>query len=79
MKTNAYLKLQKKFGGKWVATDKTGGRVFSQAKGIKGLFINLKKLGVPPQKTTIGYIEKYGQLSAYISLSVQKDWFRESF
>lgn len=73
MKTNAFLKLQKKFGGKWVATDKTGARVFSQAKGIKSLFASLKKLGIPSQKTSIGYIEKSGQISAYLSLSVQKN------
>lgn len=73
MKTNAYLKLQKKFGGRWVATDKAGERVYSQSKGIGGLFAKLKKLGVAPQKTTIGYIEKYGQISAYFSLSIQKD------
>ena len=73
MKTDVYLKLQKKFGGKWVATNKTGDRVFSQSPIINGLFSSLKKQGIPPQKTTIGFIEKYGQLSAYFSLSLQKN------
>lgn len=73
MKTDVYLKLQKKFGGKWVATNKTGLKVYSQAQNIDGLFSRLKKLGISPQKTAIGYIEKYGQVSAYISISLQKN------
>lgn len=68
MKTGMYLKLQKKFGGKWVATNKSGNEVFSQAGNINQLFTNLKKKQVLPQKTVIGYIEKYGQLSAYLSI-----------
>lgn len=66
MKTDVYLKLQKKFGGKWVATNKSGDEVYSQAGSINQLFNNLKKKQLPPQKTVIGYIEKYGQLSAYL-------------
>lgn len=73
MKTNIYLKLQKKFGGKWVATSKTGRLVYAQAKKVDELFENLKKKNIPPKKTTIGYIEKYGQISAYVSISVQKN------
>ena len=71
MKTDMYLKLQKKFGGKWVATNKTGNEVYSQARSVNQLFKNLNKKGVKPQKTVIGYIEKYGQLSAYLSISTQ--------
>lgn len=70
MKTDIYLKLQKRFGGKWVATDKSGKVVYAQAKGVDQLFENLKKKKTAPQKTVIGYIEKYGQISAYISVSV---------
>ena len=68
-----YLKLQKKFGGKWVATSKTGTVVYGQAGNINQLFANLKKKGVQPLKTVIGYVEKYGQLSAYLSISAQKN------
>jgi len=73
MKTNIYLKLQKKFGGKWVATSKSGKVVYAQAKSVDQLFESLKKKKIFPQKTAVGYIEKYGQVSAYISLSVQKN------
>lgn len=73
MKTDIYLKLQKKFGGKWVATSKNAVKVYAQGKDIASLFANLKKKNLPPQKTVIGFIEKYGQLSAYFSLSLQKN------
>lgn len=73
MKTDLYLKLQKKFGGKWVATSKTGRLVYAQAENVEDLFSRLKKKSIPPQKTAIGFIEKYGQVSAYFSLSIQKD------
>ena len=63
-----YLKLQRKFGGKWVATNKSGDEVFSQGSSIDQLFNNLKKKQISPQKTVIGYVEKYGQLSAYSSI-----------
>lgn len=65
MKTDIYLKLQKKWGGKWVATSKSGQVVYAQAKQVDGLLVNLKKKGIAPQKTAIGFIEKYGQVSAY--------------
>ena len=71
MKTDIYLKLQKKFGGKWVAASKTGHKVYSQAKNVDLLLKDLKRKAVPPQKTAIGFIEKYGQISAYFSLPVQ--------
>lgn len=73
MKTDIYLKLQKKFGGKWVATSKKGDQVYAQGKSVSSLFTDLKKKNIPPQKTVIGFIEKYGQISAYFSLSIQKN------
>lgn len=73
MKTDVYLKLQKKFGGKWVATSMSGRLVYAQAKSVTDLFKSLKQKDVSPQKTAIGFIEKYGQLSAYFSLSIQKN------
>ena len=71
MKTDLYLKLQKKFGGKWVATNKAGSLVFATAKTVNNLFQDLKKRSIHPQKTAIGFIEKYGQTNAYLSLSIQ--------
>lgn len=73
MKTDIYLKLQKKLGGKWVATSKSGRLVYAQAKRVDQLFKNLKKKNIPPKKAVIGFIEKYGQASAYFSLSIQKN------
>jgi len=73
MKTDLYIRLQKKFGGKWVATSKTGRLVYAQAKDVNQLFVNLKKKNISPQKTVIGFIEKYGQVSAYLSLSLQRN------
>lgn len=73
MKTDVYLKLQKKFGGKWVATSQSGRLVYAQAKSVDDLFKNLKQKEISLKKTAIGFIEKYGQVSAYFSLSVQKN------
>lgn len=73
MKTDVYLKLQKKFGGKWVATSKSSRLVYTQAETVDRLFKNLKRKDVHPKETVIGFIEKYGQVSAYFSLSIQKN------
>lgn len=73
MRTSIYLKLQKKFGGQWIATSKKGHRVYAKGTRVEDLFTALKKKGVPPEKTAIGHIEKYGQLSAYLSVSIQTD------
>ena len=71
MKTGIYVKLQKKFGGQWVATSKKGHRVYAKGPRVEDLLAALKKKGIPPGKTAIGHIEKYGQISAYLSVSVQ--------
>lgn len=70
MKPTIYLKLQKKFGGKWVSTSKSGEKVYAAAKSVHKVFDLLKKKNISPQKTVVGYIEKYGQISAYLSLPV---------
>lgn len=72
MKNTLYLKLQKKFGGQWVSTSQKGTRVYAVAKKVDDLFKLLKKKRIAPQKTIIGYIEKYGQINIYVSLSTQK-------
>ena len=66
MKTSMYVKLQKKFGGRWVSTDKTGEKVYASAEDVEKVLKLLKKK-ISPQKTVIGYIEKYDQVSAYLS------------
>lgn len=72
MKSSLYSELQKKFGGQWISTSQKGNRVYAVAKKVDDLFKLLKKKHISPQKTTIGYIEKYGQVSVYISLSTKK-------
>lgn len=72
MKADIYLKLQKKFGGQWVATSESGRKVYGAAKKVKDLFAQLEKKHIHPKKTAIGYIQKSGQVSVYVSLSVQK-------
>jgi len=70
MKMNIYLKLQKKFGGQWVASSHDGKIVYASSKEVGNIFRKLKEKKVSPQKTVIGFVEKYGQISAYISLSI---------
>jgi len=62
------MKIQKKYGGMWVATDKEGTKVYAAGKGVEKLLNNLKKKKISPQKTVIGYMQKYGRI--YIHLSV---------
>lgn len=71
MKGSVYSKLQKKFGGQWISTSQKGNKVYAVAKKVDDLFNLLRKKNIAPQKTTIGYIEKYGQISVYISLSTK--------
>lgn len=65
MKQSLYIRLQKKFGGQWIASSKTGQKVYASAKKVNDVFKLLKKKQIPPQKTTIGFIEKYGQINIY--------------
>lgn len=70
MKMDIFLKLQKQFGGKWIASSRDGKTVFAAAKKVDQVFEKLKKKKIIPQKTVIGFIEKYGQVSAYLSISI---------
>lgn len=72
IKSSLYSKLQKKFGGQWVSTSQKGNKVYAVAKKVDDLFKLLKKKHIVPQKTTIGYIEKYGQINVYVSLPTKK-------
>lgn len=65
MKTSMYIKLQKKFGGNWVSTNKTGEKVYASAENIEKVLTELKKKKISPQKTVIGFVEKYDQVSVY--------------
>jgi len=73
MKTSIYLKLQKKFGGQWVASSQDGKIIYASSKEVDNIFKSLKEKKIAPQKTVIGFIDKYGQVSAYVSLSIQTD------
>lgn len=65
-----YIKLQKKVGGKWVSTDKTGEKIYAAVDDVTQVFDQLKKKKISPQKTVIGYIERYRQINAYFSISI---------
>ncbi len=73
MNPNVYTTLQKKFGGKWIASSPDGQQVLAAGKDVDKVFATLFKKKIDPQKTVIGFIEKYGHVSAYISVSVQKN------
>lgn len=73
MKTSMYIKLQKRFGGKWVSTSKTGEKIYAVSDEVTKVLDQLKKKKISPQKTVIGYIERYGQVSVYLSISIQAD------
>ena len=68
MKTDPFIKIQKKYGGMWIATDKKPTKVYAAGKSVDELFDNLKKKKIPPQKTVIGYMQKYGHHYIYFSL-----------
>ena len=68
MKTDPFIRIQKKYGGMWVATDKEGTKVYAAGKGVGELMKNVKKKKIPQKKIAVGYIEKYGQTYIYISL-----------
>ncbi|OGK11801.1 hypothetical protein A2954_05090 [Candidatus Roizmanbacteria bacterium RIFCSPLOWO2_01_FULL_37_12] len=70
MKADFYIRLQKKFGGKWVATDKTGSKVFAYGKNFDEMYDMFEKKKVDPKKAVIGFIEKYGQTYIHFSLSI---------
>ncbi len=70
MKTDIYIKLQKKFGGQWIASSRDGKIVYASGKAVDQLFKKLKEKKISSQKTVIGFVEKYGQISAYFSLSI---------
>lgn len=67
---NIYVKLQKKFGGQWVASSHDGTIIYASSKEVDNVFKRLKEKKISPQKTVIGFIDKYGQVSAYFSLSI---------
>lgn len=71
MKSTTYIKLQKKFGGMWIASSKSGVKVYAAAKKVEKLFDLLEAKNILPQKTVIGFIHKYGQTAIYFSLPIQ--------
>lgn len=75
MSGDFYFKLQKKFGGKWVATSKAGRKVYAASGNVDKLYQKLTQKRIKPQQTVIGYIERYGTVNVYcqISLSSKKN------
>ena len=62
MKSDTFVKLQKKFGGMWVATSKTGAKVYAAAKDVGNVMKQLKEKKISSTKTVIGYIQEHGQV-----------------
>lgn len=58
MKTDFYLNLQKKYGGMWVATSKSGKFVYAANDDVESLYKKLAQKKIAPQKTVIGFVEK---------------------
>jgi hypothetical protein len=58
MRSDFYLKLQKKFGGMWVATSKSGRLVYAAKRDVDSLFEQLAQKKIAPKKTVIGFVEK---------------------
>ncbi len=56
----------------WVATSKSGARVYAAAKNIADVMKTLKRKNITPNKTVIGYIGRYGRTHVYISISVHR-------
>lgn len=63
-----FMRLQKKYGGKWVATSENAEKVYASADSVGHVFELLKAKKISPQKAVIGYIKKYGRVSIYLSL-----------
>jgi len=64
MKKTAYSKLQKKYGGQFVA--RRGSRVLASAPSLGSLKKTLKTKGIPyTSKITIGYIDPQGVVCVY--------------
>ena len=78
MKTNIYIKLQKKYGGMWVATNKTGVKVYAHGKKFNDMYDMFEREKVDPKKAIIGFIEKYGRTYIHFSLQLQKHYRRKN-
>lgn len=64
MKSNPYIQLQEKYGGKFVAT--VNGKVVVSAKTMKNLFQKMKKDEITyDEKVVIGHILPKGAICVY--------------
>lgn len=68
MKNDTFIKIQKKYGGMWAATNKELTKVYAAGKTIDDLFNKLKKKKIEPTKTVLAAIPRYGKNYIYRSL-----------
>lgn len=68
MKTDPFIKIQKKYGGMWAATDKNLTRVYAAGKNVREVLKKLKDKKIEPTKTALGFIPRYGKTYIYLSL-----------
>ncbi len=73
MKSDTFINLQKKFGGMWVATSKSGTKVYAAAKKVEKVFDELQRKKIASNKTVIGYIQEHGRIHIYLSLPVHRN------
>lgn len=65
MRQIAYVTLQKKYGGQWVALSKNRERVFAAKKSLLDLNRYLEKKKIDTSNVIFSKIEKYGTVSVY--------------
>ena len=56
----------------WVATDRTGAKVFAHGKKFNDMYDMFEKKKIDPKQAVIGFIEKYGKTYIHFSLQLQK-------
>lgn len=73
MQSTTYIRLQKQYGGKWVASSKAAKRIYAVGNTISDVMEQLEKKDISPDKTVIGHIQEYGQTTIHLPVSIQKD------
>lgn len=68
MKIDPFIKIQKKYGGMWTATDKDLTHVYAAGKSVREVLKKLKEKKIEPTKTALGFIPRYGKIYIHCSL-----------
>lgn len=68
MKTDPYIKIQKKYGGMYAALNKDRTKVYAAGKTIDEVLKQLKEKKIKPTDTVLAGIRRYGQVYIYRSI-----------